>query len=64
VTGIISLENLLTVVGYFGALPPCVRVIEIEPRDDDWGPTFSPEVEAAMADVETLVRRDVQELLA
>lgn len=64
VTGIISLETLLTVVGYFGALPPSVTVVEVEPRDQEWGPTFSAPVEAALSEAEALVERTVAELLA
>ena len=64
VTGVIDLDTLLTVVGYFGALPPRVSVIEIEPRDHDWGPAFSPPVEAALGRVEALVEQEVRGLLA
>lgn len=60
VTGIISLDTLLIVLGYFEALPPRVTVIEIEPRDTEWGPAFSPPVEAAMRDVVALVRDEVE----
>jgi Ni,Fe-hydrogenase maturation factor len=42
VTGVISLDTLLTVLGYFAVLPPRVVTIELEPRDDDWGPESSP----------------------
>ena len=62
-TGVISLDTLLTVVGYFGALPPRVRVIEVEPRDHDWGRELSPPVERALDDVEAMVSREVQEML-
>ncbi len=64
VTGIISLDTLLTVVGYFGALPPRVHVIEVEPRDQEWGAVFSPLVEAALDRVEGMIQRHVRELLA
>lgn len=64
VTGVISLDSLLVVLGYFGALPEEVRVIEVEPRDHDWGPLLSPPVEAALVAVERLVRRHVEALCA
>lgn len=64
VTGIISLDTLLTVVGYFGGLPARVTVVEVEPRDEDWGQAFSPPVEAALDEVEAVVQREVGHLLA
>src|SRR6266852_7744061 len=48
VTGVISLENLLIVGGYFGIWPPDLVVVEVEPRDEDWGPEFSEPIRAAM----------------
>ena len=64
VTGVVSLDTLLTVVGYFGALPPTVRVIEVEPRDHDWGPELSPPVRGAVDEIEAMVKREVEELSA
>ena len=55
VTGVVSLENLLRIVGHFGALPPRVTVVEIEPADEGWGPDPSPAVAAALDRVEALV---------
>ena len=48
VTGVISLDNLLIVGGYFGIWPPDMVVVEVEPRDEDWGPEFSEPIRAAM----------------
>ena len=48
VTGVISLDNLLIVGGYFGIWPPDVVLVEVEPRDEDWGPEFSEPVQAAL----------------
>ena len=48
VTGVISLDNLLVICAHFGALPPEVTVIEVEPEDDGWGEGFSPRVERAI----------------
>lgn len=64
VTGIISLDTLLTVVGYFGGLPPRVVVIDVEPRDEGWGPALSPALEAALPEIEALIGRQVQDCLA
>lgn len=48
VTGVISLDNLLIVGGYFGIWPPDLVVVEVEPRDEDWGSDFSEPVQAAI----------------
>jgi hydrogenase maturation protease len=63
VTGVISLDTLLTVLGYFEALPPHVAVIEIEPRDDDWGPDFSPLVQVALDEAVRMVETEVRALV-
>lgn len=62
VTGVISLDTLLVVLGYFEVLPPRVTLIEIEPRDDDWGPELSPPVEAAVAEAEQFILDEVGRL--
>ncbi len=64
VTGAISLDTLLTVLGHFGALPGDVRVIEVEPRDHEWGLELSPPVAGALKDVEAMVRREVDAMLS
>ena len=48
VTGVISLDNLLIVGGFFGIWPPEVVLVEVEPRDEDWGLEFSEPVNAAI----------------
>ena len=48
VTGVISLDNLLIVGGYFGIWPPDMVVVEVEPRDEDWGSDFSEPVQVAI----------------
>ncbi len=48
VTGVISLDNLLVICAHFGALPPEVTVVEVEPEDGGWGEGFSPRVERAI----------------
>lgn len=56
VTGIISLDNLLIVGGYFGAWPADTVVVEVEPRDDEWGPQMSAPVQAALPDLRAALR--------
>ncbi len=64
VTGVISLDTLLIVLGYFEALPPQVTLIEIEPRDDAWGPELSEPVAAALGHASQLIQQEVQRLVA
>lgn len=64
VTGVISLDTLLIVLGYFEALPQQVILVEVEPRDDDWGPELSEPVAAARGEVARLIRGEVQRLQA
>lgn len=56
VTGVISLDNLLIVCGYFGVLPDDVVLVEVEPVVEDWGPDLTPRVAASLDRVEALVR--------
>lgn len=63
-TGIIGLETLLTVLDHFRALPDDTLIIEVEPRDEDWGAELSPPVEAVVDRVDGLVREAVVEMLA
>lgn len=48
VTGVISLDNLLIVVGALGGFPEDVRVVEVEPVDEGWGEGFSPTIESRL----------------
>jgi hydrogenase maturation protease len=63
VTGVISLDTLLTVLGYFAALPAHVTVVEVEPRDDDWGPEFSPTVQMSLEEAVRMVETEVRGLV-
>ena len=47
VTGVISLDNLLVITGFFNALPSDVSVLEVEPEDEGWGEGLSAAAEAA-----------------
>ena len=51
VTGVISLENTLIVCGALGGLPEDVRVVEVEPQDENWGDGFSPVVERRLPEI-------------
>jgi hydrogenase maturation protease len=57
VTGVISLDNLLIVGQFFGALPPDVLVVEVEPEDMGWGPGCSSQIEALLPEVIETVRQ-------
>jgi hydrogenase maturation protease len=48
VTGVIALDNTVVVAGHFGGWPPEVLVVEIEPRDHEFGEAFSDPVSAAI----------------
>lgn len=51
VTGIIALENTLVVAGHFGALPPEVVVVEVEPEMHEFGAAMSEPVRAVFDQV-------------
>jgi hydrogenase maturation protease len=55
VTGVISLDNLLVVVGTLGGFPDDVRVVEVEPADEGWGEGFSERVQARLAEIQEAV---------
>lgn len=48
ITGIVDLDNLLVVVRQFGALPPAVFVVEVQPENVDFGLAFSATIEARL----------------
>ena len=51
VTGVIALDNTLVIGRHFGALPPTVVVIEVEPAVHEFGDALSPEVASAFTRV-------------
>jgi hydrogenase maturation protease len=67
VTGIISLDNLVVIGGYFRVWPSELVVVEVEARDEEWGSDFSEPVEAAMPalikTIRTLATGPVDQLL-
>ena len=56
VSGVISLENLLRINQHFGALPPEVTVVEIEPEDEGWGEGLTATMDRALDEVAALLR--------
>lgn len=54
VTGVILLDNTLTVVEWMGALPEETIVIEVQPLEHAFGDEMSPAVSAAYAEVRRL----------
>lgn len=56
VTGIINLDNTLTIAGYFKALPAEVIVVEIEPIDHAFGSDFSSPVRRAIEQACSLIQ--------
>jgi len=56
VTGVISLDNLLVITGFFNALPSDVSVVEVEPEDEGWGEGLSSAIEGARRDARETVR--------
>jgi hydrogenase maturation protease len=59
VTGIVSLENLLIILDYFGALPADTLVIEIEPADVEFGVELSPVGRQRLAEVQEVIEREL-----
>ena len=57
ITGVIALDNTLIVCRQLGALPSDVVVIEVEPKTEEFGDAFTPEVGAAVERVCELALR-------
>ena len=55
VTGVIALDNTLVIARHFGALPPDVVVIEVEPVDHEFGDEVSVPVGRAIGNICALV---------
>jgi hydrogenase maturation protease len=55
VTGVISLDGTLVVCGALGGLPEDVRVVEVEPFDETWGPELTPQLQARLPELEEAV---------
>ena len=63
-TGVISLDNLLHICGHFGALPPEVTLVVVEPVDDGWGEGTSEAGGRAVDEATAAVRAEVMRLLS
>ena len=59
VTGIVSLENLLMILDYFGELPDQPVVIEFEPIVVEWGLDLSPAGRERLQEVGEVIAREV-----
>jgi len=55
-SGIISLDNIVIISRFYGALPTDTQIVEIEPIDDLWGAGLSPQARAALDDALALIR--------
>ncbi|GAC1476621.1 MAG: hypothetical protein PVSMB4_00110 [Ktedonobacterales bacterium] len=64
VTGIVSLDNTLIVGGFFGIWPGEVVVVEVEPRDEEWGMEFSEPVRDAIPSLIAAIQWAVSASLA
>jgi hydrogenase maturation protease len=64
ITGVISLDNLLHILAHFGALPPEVVTLEVEPLHETWGEELSMPVQAALSEAACVARAEVERLLA
>ncbi|MGI9039340.1 MAG: hydrogenase maturation protease [Gemmatimonadota bacterium] len=56
VTGVIDIDNLLVVMCAFGAAPPEICIVEIEPVLEEMGEELSPEVAKGAREAEEIVR--------
>lgn len=64
VSGTISLDNILIISKFYGALPADVVVIEVEPEDDSWGDNFTPGVDGLVDKVIEMVMQEAQVAMA
>ncbi len=55
VTGVIALDNTLTVCGHFQVLPPVVVVVEVEPVVHEFGEEFTEPVARAFEEAHDLI---------
>ena len=60
VMGIVDLDHTMVVVRHWQAFPPDTIIVEVEPEDGEFGLGFSDTVEATVAVVAAIVRREVE----
>lgn len=61
VAGAISMEDIVVLARYHGALPRRTVVIEVEPEDDGWGEGLSAAVQSSVDRVLAMVHEELQE---
>ncbi len=64
VTGVIGLDNLLIIAGYFGVLPARTSVVELEPTFLEWGDELSADAAKGVGEALDWIRRTVEETVA
>lgn len=64
VMGMVSVDNLVILGRYYGALPEHVVLIEAEPVDEGWGDRLSPAVERLVTPAAAAVREELARPLA
>src|SRR5262245_12687895 len=63
-SGIISLDNIIIISRFYGAMPVDTQIIEVEPVDDLWGHDLSPVVRAIVGEVVALITDRVSRVSA
>ena len=56
-TGVVSLDNVLVIGGYFKVWPAEMVIIELEPADENWGEGFSAAAQANVDRLPEVIRR-------
>ncbi len=56
-TGVVSLDNVLVIGGYFKVWPVDMVIIELEPVDQNWGAGFSDQAQGSVDRLPEVVRR-------
>ena len=59
VMGLVSLDNLIIMARYYGALPADHLRIELEPINDSWGDSLSPQVVPLVDRTVQMIRREL-----
>ena len=58
--GLVSVDNLLVLAGYYGQLPPDVVLIEAEPVDETWGAELSAPLASLLDTAVAMVLRETE----